>query len=113
MAVENTATDSRNWLLTRRWLLVASAMLFLWIIAQIDKTNVSLIIADSAFLKELNLVDKIVREPLGGAHRNPHAMAVRLKAVILKQIAQLEALPVADLLDQRYKRLRSYGTWQE
>ena len=56
MAVQGTTTDSRNWLLTRRWLLVASAMLFLWIIAQIDKTNVSLIIADNHFLKELNLV---------------------------------------------------------
>jgi sugar phosphate permease len=47
---------SANWLLSRRWLLVAPALLFLWIIAQIDKTNVSLIIADSTFLKELNLV---------------------------------------------------------
>ena len=56
MAAQTTAIDSRNWLLTRRWLLVASAMLFLWIIAQIDKTNVSLIIADRAFLKELNLI---------------------------------------------------------
>ena len=46
---------SGNWLLSRRWLLVAPALLFLWIIAQIDKTNVSLIIADPAFLKELNL----------------------------------------------------------
>src|SRR5215471_13035773 len=42
-------------LLSLRWLLVAPALLFLWIIAQIDKTNVSLIIADSTFLKELNL----------------------------------------------------------
>ncbi|HET6586138.1 MAG TPA: acetyl-CoA carboxylase carboxyltransferase subunit alpha [Oleiagrimonas sp.] len=64
-------------------------------------------------LEELGLIDKIVREPLGGAHRNPHAMAVRLKAVILNQLDQLGALPVPDLLEQRYKRLRSYGTWQE
>ena len=55
MMAPNTATDGRNWLLTRRWLLVASAMLFLWIIAQIDKTNVSLIIADKTFLTELSL----------------------------------------------------------
>lgn len=48
-------TDSRSWLLDRRWLLVAPALLFLWIVAQIDKTNVSLIIADPAFLKELNV----------------------------------------------------------
>lgn len=44
-------TDWRS----RRWLLVAPALLFLWIVAQIDKTNVSLIIADPAFLKELNV----------------------------------------------------------
>src|SRR5579863_5031505 len=56
MAAKTTAIDGRSWLLTRRWLLVASAMLFLWIIAQIDKTNVSLIIADTRFLRELNLV---------------------------------------------------------
>jgi acetyl-CoA carboxylase carboxyl transferase subunit alpha len=64
-------------------------------------------------LKELGLIDKILREPLGGAHRNPHATAVRLKAVILNQIGALEALPVAELVEQRYQRLRQYGTWQE
>src|SRR5215469_15350603 len=42
-------------LLSLRWLLVAPALLFLWIIAQIDKTNVSLIIADPTFLKQLNV----------------------------------------------------------
>ena len=41
--------------MSRRWLLVAPTLLFLWIIAQIDKTNVSLFIADAKFLKELNL----------------------------------------------------------
>src|SRR5579863_8301767 len=56
MAAKTTAIDGRSWLLTGRWLLVASAMLFLWIVAQIDKTNVSLIIANSRFLKELNLL---------------------------------------------------------
>ncbi|MHB1058141.1 MAG: acetyl-CoA carboxylase carboxyltransferase subunit alpha [Rhodanobacter sp.] len=64
-------------------------------------------------LLELGLVDKLVREPLGGAHRNPRSMAVRLKAVLLKQLDELEAMPVADLLEQRYKRLRSYGAYQE
>ncbi|HET7268878.1 MAG TPA: acetyl-CoA carboxylase carboxyltransferase subunit alpha [Oleiagrimonas sp.] len=64
-------------------------------------------------LKELGLIDKVVREPLGGAHRNPHGMAVRLKAVIVKQIEQLEGLPAGKRLEQRYERLRGYGTWQE
>jgi acetyl-CoA carboxylase carboxyl transferase subunit alpha len=64
-------------------------------------------------LLELGLIDKLVREPLGGAHRNPRSMAVRLKAVLLKQLDELEAMPVNDLLEQRYKRLRSYGAYQE
>ncbi len=64
-------------------------------------------------LLELGLIDKLVREPLGGAHRNPRSMAVRLKAVLLKQLDELEAMPVNDLLEQRYKRLRGYGAYQE
>jgi acetyl-CoA carboxylase carboxyl transferase subunit alpha len=64
-------------------------------------------------LLELGLIDKVVREPLGGAHRNPHSMAVRLKAVLLKQLDELEALPIEGLLERRYQRLRGYGAYQE
>ena len=64
-------------------------------------------------LLELGLVDKVVREPLGGAHRNPRAMAVRLKAVLLNQLEQLERLDTATLLERRYQRLRGYGAFTE
>ncbi|MDE2155185.1 MAG: acetyl-CoA carboxylase carboxyltransferase subunit alpha [Xanthomonadaceae bacterium] len=64
-------------------------------------------------LLELGLIDKMVREPLGGAHRNPRSMAIRLKAVLLNQLDELEAMPVGDLLEQRYRRLRGYGAHQE
>ncbi|RDI97889.1 acetyl-CoA carboxylase carboxyltransferase subunit alpha [Dyella solisilvae] len=64
-------------------------------------------------LLELGLIDKVVREPLGGAHRNPHSMAVRLKAVLLNQLDELEAMPIKDLMEQRYKRLRGYGAFVE
>jgi acetyl-CoA carboxylase carboxyl transferase subunit alpha len=64
-------------------------------------------------LLELGLVDKIIREPLGGAHRNPRSMAIRLKAVLLKQLDELEAMPLPDLLERRYKRLRGYGAFHE
>src|SRR5690606_12655112 len=60
-------------------------------------------------LEELGLVDKVVREPLGGAHRNPRGMAIRLKAVLMNQLGELEALAPADLLERRYQRLRRYG----
>ena len=62
-------------------------------------------------LKSLGLVDKVVREPIGGAHRNPLQMAKRLKAVIMNELDALEAKPVETLLDDRYKRLRSYGAY--
>ena len=62
-------------------------------------------------LKDLGLIDKIVREPIGGAHRNPVQMAKRLKAVLMNELDALENAPVADLLDRRYKRLRSYGAY--
>jgi acetyl-CoA carboxylase carboxyl transferase subunit alpha len=62
-------------------------------------------------LLEHGLVDKVVREPLGGAHRNPRSMAVRLKAVLLNQLDELETLDVPTLLDQRYQRYRRYGAF--
>jgi len=61
-------------------------------------------------LLELGLIDKIVREPLGGAHRDPHSIAVRLKAVMLNQLDELSALDGATLVEDRYKRLRRYGS---
>jgi acetyl-CoA carboxylase carboxyl transferase subunit alpha len=64
-------------------------------------------------LLENGLIDKIVREPIGGAHRNPHAMAIRLKAVLLNQLDELEAFTTDELLDRRYKRLRQYGAYTE
>jgi acetyl-CoA carboxylase carboxyl transferase subunit alpha len=64
-------------------------------------------------LKELGLIDKIIREPTGGAHRNPRSMAIRLKAVLRNQLDALRPLPVAELLEQRYQRLRKYGTYEE
>ena len=62
-------------------------------------------------LLSLGLVDKVLREPTGGAHRNPGQMAKRLKAVLLNELDALEQLPVEELLMQRYRRLRSYGAY--
>jgi acetyl-CoA carboxylase carboxyl transferase subunit alpha len=62
-------------------------------------------------LAELGLVDKVVREPLGGAHRNPRGMAVRLKAIILNQLDELDTHDTPTLLERRYERLRGYGAF--
>ena len=63
-------------------------------------------------LHELKLVDKVVREPIGGAHRNPVQMAKRLKAVLLNELDALGALPMDELLDRRYRRMRGYGAYE-
>ena len=60
-------------------------------------------------LLELGLIDKVLREPLGGAHRDPHNAAIRLKAMLLNQLNVLEQLDSVTLLEQRYQRLRKYG----
>ena len=63
-------------------------------------------------LKDLGLIDKIVREPIGGAHRNPVQMARRLKAVLLNQLDALLDLPADELVQRRYQRLRGYGAYE-
>ncbi len=58
------------------------------------------------------LVDKVVREPTGGAHRNPRQMARRLKAVLLNELDTLAQLPIAQLVERRYQRLHGYGAYE-
>lgn len=60
-------------------------------------------------LKELGLIDNIVREPLGGAHRNYDEMAKNLKKRLLEDLADLDVLNQENLLNRRYQRLMSYG----
>jgi len=62
---------------------------------------------------QLGVVDEIVPEPLGGAHRNSEQAAKSAKAAIVKHIEQLEKLPIPDLLEQRYQKYRSMGVCNE
>ena len=64
-------------------------------------------------LYELGLVDGIVPEPLGGAHRNVDAMADSLKKVLLEQLPALEATELPRLVEQRYERLRGFGRFKD
>lgn len=63
-------------------------------------------------LHDLGLIDKVIREPIGGAHRNPKQMATRLKAVLLNELDALEQIPAEQLLQRRYERLRGYGAYE-
>jgi acetyl-CoA carboxylase carboxyl transferase subunit alpha len=60
-------------------------------------------------IKELGLINSIVDEPLGGAHRDHDSMAANLKAVLKQQLSQLSSLSTGELLEQRYERLMSFG----
>jgi acetyl-CoA carboxylase carboxyl transferase subunit alpha len=84
----------------------------LWKSAERAKDAAEALALTAPRLYELGLVDQIVREPLGGAHRDPQEMATRLKGVLLGQLDQLERMDVHTLLEQRYERLRSYGRYQ-
>jgi len=63
-------------------------------------------------LKRLGLIDQIIMEPLGGAHRDVDAVAQPLKQALLANLERLQALSDAELLQQRYQRLMNYGEYR-
>jgi acetyl-CoA carboxylase carboxyl transferase subunit alpha len=64
-------------------------------------------------LKTLGLVDRVVSEPPGGAHRDPRATAQSLKKALQDALRQLQGLSVEELVERRYERLMSYGKFKE
>ncbi len=64
-------------------------------------------------LLALNLVDSIIEEPLGGAHRNHDAIADSLKRRLIENIETLESIGIDNLLDQRYQKLMNFGQYKE
>ena len=64
-------------------------------------------------LKALGLVDKIVNEPVGGAHRDAKQMAAFLKRALNDAFRQVSDLPVKELMQRRYDRLQSYGRFSD
>ncbi|WP_127477311.1 acetyl-CoA carboxylase carboxyl transferase subunit alpha [Sulfurivermis fontis] len=67
----------------------------------------------SSRLKELGLIDKIIDEPLGGAHRDIDAAAANIKAALLESLGGLCKISLPKLLDQRYERLMGFGNFME
>lgn len=63
--------------------------------------------ADKIF--QLRLVDGIIQEPLGGAHRNIDLMAESIKKELQKRLSELQAYPMKTLMEDRYKRIMAYG----
>ncbi len=63
-------------------------------------------------LEKLELIDEVVEEPLGGAHRDVNAMAASLKRALIASLDPLESLSADALLQQRYQRLMDYGAFK-
>ena len=64
-------------------------------------------------LSQLGLVDEVIEEPLGGAHRNHALIAERLKSAILRHLTSLEKLPPDELRSQRQSKIASFGVFSE
>jgi len=64
-------------------------------------------------LKQLGLIDKVIPEPVGGAHRDPAAMIATLKKALADAVKPLAELPVDDLVERREDRIVSYGKFKE
>jgi acetyl-CoA carboxylase carboxyl transferase subunit alpha len=64
-------------------------------------------------LNKLGLVDEVLKEPHGGAHRDPRLMADGLKQSMVKHLTELRNLPVTQLLDARQARLRGFGVFRD
>ena len=64
---------------------------------------------DAESILKLKLIDEIIPEPLGGAHRHPGQMANTLRESIIQNLSHLKSLDTSELLKKRYDRLMSYG----
>ena len=81
----------------------------LWKSAEFASTAAEAMGVTADRLKQLGIVDRIIPEPLGGAHRDVAEVAAGIKAALLDQIEQLTAMTSDDLVERRYRRLMSYG----
>lgn len=64
-------------------------------------------------LKELQLIDEVIEEPLGGAHRNFDEITRRVKDALLRSLRELDRVPLDQLVQSRYQRLMAYGQFSE
>ena len=64
-------------------------------------------------LKALGMIDKVVSEPVGGAHRDTRQMASQLKRALVDALRQVSDLKIPELLNRRYDRLQAYGRYAD
>ena len=64
-------------------------------------------------LKSLGIIDTIIPEAQGGVHRNPELTMEAMRAALVKSLDQLQGLTTEELLENRYQKYRSLGSWRE
>ncbi len=64
-------------------------------------------------IAKLGVVDEVIKEPLGGAHRDPQAMAESVREALLRHLKELQSQPIEQILSRRAERLRNYGVYSE
>ncbi|HEV7282680.1 MAG TPA: acetyl-CoA carboxylase carboxyltransferase subunit alpha [Pirellulaceae bacterium] len=67
----------------------------------------------SRYLREFGIVDEVIQEPVGGAHRDPHLAALYLKNFLARTVAELKAVPQERLVQERYEKFRRIGVFHE
>lgn len=64
-------------------------------------------------LKKLEIIDAVIREPLGGAQNNPEQVAGQLKDLLIQMLDELSGIPAGTLVEERIRRFRNIGRWTE
>ncbi len=64
-------------------------------------------------LLEFGVIDEIIEEPLGGAHRDPHRMAAEIKRFLTKTLRELQSEPIEQLVEKRYAKFRGMGIYTQ
>ena len=85
----------------------------LWKNAEMAATAAETMSITAARLKAFDLIDRIIPEPTGGAHRDPAAMMHNMKIALSETLAELRQPPLEDLLKNRYQRLMGHGRYKE
>ena len=85
----------------------------LWNDAALAKDAASALGITSDRLLQLGLVDEVIPEPLGGAHKDPEVVATKVGDCLAAQLEELDGMTTEGLLDERYQRLLSYGEFKD
>ena len=64
-------------------------------------------------LQELDLIDKVIDEPLGGAHRDFEITMKNVKTVLEQQLSEAQSMTMSDLLSRRFDRIMAYGKFTD